>query len=477
MVFDMLEPKKIPSNIIQKSAVCDYLNTAGVNYMVIENLPNHTLEEIIKLIGIADHALLRVALMQDELGIILAILPQDYLLDIGLLSKQLNRELQPLDNELLNKMYSEVNIDCYPPLPEFLSLPCVIESDILNLEDVYFKPGVSNELICMKRSAFMEFQQQSKRYNFGIAISHLPHLNNPEGGVSVSIKQLTPLRIKKRVEQTIELPAVPVIASKILKLRFDPNATSKDLAQVIEKDPSLSAQLMSWASSPYYGYSGKLSSIECAIVKVLGFDLVMNLALGIVLGRSMHVPVQGPLGLSEYWRFSICTAALVETLVNLMPIQHRPIPGIAYLAGLLHNFGILLLAQVFPPHYQLLNRYVLANPHINLTTIENYVLGVGHDQIGAWLMKAWHLPPEVIAAAKFHHHEEYTSEYAVYSNIVLLATRLLKTHGIGDAEDSTIPLPLLEFLHLTEEEAHQALDYVISQREDLFLLASQIVPS
>lgn len=474
----MLDPRNNPSELRHKEVVCDYLTRASVNYMVIDHLPNHTLEEIASLVGISEHALLRVAFLQDGQGFLMVILPDDYFLDIGSLSSALGRELQPLSlDKEAKEDENNISISNYPPLPEFMAMPAVIEKDVLSQEDIYFKTGINDTLICMKRDVFMKFQQATKRINFSMPNSHLIHLANPEGGISVKIKQLTPLRIKQRVEQTIELPAVPLMASMILKLRFDPHATVGNLAEIIEKDPSLSAQLMSWASSPYYAYSGKINSLESAIIKVLGFDLVMNLALGIVLGRAMRVPVEGPMGLREYWRFALCCSALVETLVNMMPNEKRPIPGLAYLAGLLHNFGHLLLAQIFPPHFELLNRYVLTNPHVAPRLVEHYVLGVGHDQIGAWLLEAWELPPEVIAAVKFHHQEEYQSEYAVYSNLVFLATRLLKRHEIGDAEEITLSPKLLTSLGLQEEEVLQALDYVISQREDLNLLASQLLTS
>src|SRR5262249_2244475 len=150
------------------------------------------------------------------------------------------------------------------------------------------------------------------------------------------------------------------------------------------------------------------NSLESAINKVLGFDLANNLALAIALSKAMRVNMQGPLGFREYWSFALFCAVLVEALVHMMPVAKRPFPGQAYLAGLLHNFGLLLLAQIFPAHFDLLRRYVMANPGVQLRLIEEYVLGVSHDQVGAWILKAWELPEEVITAAKFHHEEEFS---------------------------------------------------------------------
>src|SRR5690606_8304437 len=113
------------------------------------------------------------------------------------------------------------------------------------------------------------------------------------------------------------------------KLRVDPTAEAKDLARLVAKDPSLSAQLISWACSPYYGYPGKITSIDDAIIKVLGYDLVMNIALGIAIGQVMRVPNEGPIGLYNYWKHAIYTATLVERLVGLVPRENRPFRGLA----------------------------------------------------------------------------------------------------------------------------------------------------
>jgi len=207
---------------------------------------------------------------------------------------------------------------------------------------------------------------------------------------------------------------------------------------------------------------------------VLGFDLVMNLALGIAVGRAMSVPLDGPLGLRSYWRHSIYCATMVEALVTQMPPVRRPIRGLAYLAGLLHNFGHLLLGQVFPPQFFLLNKFILLNPHIHLTQIEQYVLGVGHEQIGAWLMQAWHMPEEVITAVRWHHQEEYALPHAVYSNLVFVAVRMLWSLGIGDAGTAEIPPAVLESLALKNAQIEAAMLAITQKQEELDLMAREV---
>src|SRR5690606_39633825 len=110
----------------------------------------------------------------------------------------------------------------------------------------------------------------------------------------------------------------------IIELRIDPNADTTSLAQVIELDPGMSAQVMSWARSPYYGTRTEIKSIEEAVIRVLGFDLAINLALGLSLGRNLSVPKEGPHGYAPYWQQSVVTASPCAELVRQLPTRLRP---------------------------------------------------------------------------------------------------------------------------------------------------------
>ncbi len=83
---------------------------------------------------------------------------------------------------------------------------------------------------------------------------------------------------------------------------------------------------------------------------------MINLALGLALGKTLSLPKDQPQQTTPYWQQSIYTAAVIEGLTRAIPRASRPEGGLSYLAGLLHNFGYLLLAHVFPPHFTLICR-------------------------------------------------------------------------------------------------------------------------
>ena len=158
-----------------------------------------------------------------------------------------------------------------------------------------------------------------------------------------------------------------------------------------------------------------------------------------------------------------------------MPPKHRPERGLAYLSGLLHNFGHILLGHLFPPQFYLINRYIEANPGIRVEDVEHFVMGVTHQEIGAWLMKNWHMPDELIVAVRWHHQEEFWSKHSVYSNLVLLAGRLLKRIELGDAVNHELPESVLELLNLDEEKVNESFNQLLEERETLDLMSKQLV--
>jgi HD-like signal output (HDOD) protein len=158
-----------------------------------------------------------------------------------------------------------------------------------------------------------------------------------------------------------------------------------------------------------------------------------------------------------------------------MPVKQRPERGLIYLSGLLHNFGHLLLGHIFPPQFKLINQTILSNPHISVEDIEFYILGVSHEEIGAWLMQNWHMPDELIVAVHRHHQEEFWSKHAVYSNLVLVANRMLKKLDIGDSVMTTIPETTLELLALDIDDVDGALEDIKTESESLDMMAKQLV--
>ncbi len=144
-------------------------------------------------------------------------------------------------------MLGKHSLHLLPGLPALTSSPCLYEEQLLR------------ELT--KASAA----------SFGEALSNIrPNLDRPDDDrkeITQAVQVFTARRIQQRLEATIEIPPLAETAQKIIKLRVDPDATIDDITGVVETDPALAAQVVSWAASPYYASPGKIRSVEDAIVR------------------------------------------------------------------------------------------------------------------------------------------------------------------------------------------------------------------
>lgn len=279
--------------------------------------------------------------------------------------------------------------------------------------------------------------------------------------------------LRQRIESTTDLPAMPDVAQALLRLNSNPDGNINDLITIIEADPSIAAQVMRYARSAFFGYRGDINSIHQAVTAVLGYSLTVDIALGLALGKAFNIPNSGPMGLYAFWQHSLYSAALIERIINIMPRQHRPAPGLGFLSGMLHNFGVLLIAHLFKKEATMLQQIIMANPEKSTVELERQILGTDHMEIGAWLMRSWNLQAEIQVAVAEHHDELYNDVHASYAKLALLADRLLKRHDIGDAESTEVSPALLNSLGITEEQAVEQLDSIISSAQSLNLLSQQ----
>lgn len=359
-----------------------------------------------------------------------------------------------------------------PALPQAYNLPCLYAEELRQLDTLYFESGRPDSLIALSQAEFQRLMQGSQP----IHIAHwLPETSADRPTTDTQhILNLTQRRIEKRLDSAFEVPPLSMTAQKVLKLHANPDAHADELTAIIETDPALAAQVLSWAASPYYASPSKVRSIEDAIIRILGFDQVLNLALGLALGKTFTLPPSHAELSNNFWKHAVYNATLVEGLVRLMPYPQRPEPGLAYLAGLLHNFGTLLLAHFFPPYFTLVDEHQRINPHLTAATIEQELLGMTRESITATLMQHWQMPEELIVAVSQQHNPTYTGEHARYVHLVQLANVLLSQQGIAEYPSTVSAAQLYQQLQLEPSEVERVLEQILVAEHALRRLAEQM---
>ncbi|QEY65585.1 HDOD domain-containing protein [Metapseudomonas lalkuanensis] len=427
--------------------------------------------------GLAAAQRVQSVLLEDAVGALLVLFPRSQLLDLNRLAELTGRKLVAVKPERLERMLGKHQLGTLPGLPPLTSSPCLYDERLLQEPRLLVESGQPGVLLELASEDYRSLLGKASAARFGEPLASIrPNLDRPaddRAEITQAVQAFTARRIQQRLEETIEIPPLAESAQKIIKLRVDPNATVEDITGVVETDPALAAQVVSWAASPYYAAPGKIRSVEDAIVRVLGFDLVINLALGLALGKSLSLPKDQPQQATPYWQQAIYTAAVIEGLTRAMPRAQRPETGLTYLAGLLHNFGYLVLAHVFPPHFSLICRHLEVNPHLSHSYIEQHLLGITREQIGSWLMRFWDMPEELYTALRFQHDPDYQNDNAAYPNLVCLAVSLLRNRGIGSGPEAVIPDDLFEALGISREKADDAVSKVLQAEAALRELASQ----
>lgn len=427
--------------------------------------------------------LVRVVLLQDSKGEIQVVMPKENFLDLQLLNSLASRELFPLNHDNVIGLMQKRALKGLDLAPGFYRLPTIIDQAIADLDECFYEifDVEGNETAPLSvKALYQELNDAEFRVNT-VQCSLAPNTmtcsvldgDSDVDDIVASVRNFTTLRIKQRLEETLEIPPLPQTAQRIIKLRANPDAAVSELADIVQSDASLAAQVVSWASSPYYAAPGKIESVQDAIVRVLGFELVSNLAVGLALGNTLALPQDHVAGMTPYWLQSVYCSTALEALVRLIPPKKRPSQGLACLAGLLHNFGDLVLAHTFAPHFSSICRHMEANPTISHVAIDLHLIGVSREQISAWLMQLWNMPDEVSIALRFQHEPEYDGEHCEYAHLVFMVLRLLRQRGIGNAPASeTIPESLFERYDLNPEKVNEVIDKIVASEESLKQIAA-----
>ncbi len=211
-------------------------------------------------------------------------------------------------------------------------------------------------------------------------------------------------RIKEILSKVDELPTLPNVISKIMKVIENPYSNASHLTEVVSMDHSLTMKTLKLANSAYYGFPREIVTVTEAVV-VLGFLTVRNLILTSTLYNMFLNEEQSTGGFDrkKFWRHSVATAICARLITSYIGYSQKDEEE-AFTAGLLHDIGKVFLDAFL--HEQLMevrreNR-LLKGAEAFFET-ERRILGIDHSELGAIIIDKWNLPENFIEPIKFHH--------------------------------------------------------------------------
>lgn len=198
------------------------------------------------------------------------------------------------------------------------------------------------------------------------------------------------------------LPPFSPILNRLLATLAKEDVSFAELAEVIEKDTVLAGNVLRLVNSALYGFQGTVNSVRHAVA-ILGLAKLRNAVMSLSISR-MWRTVRTPEGWSSasFNIHSVATGILSDLLAQRLP---APYPEGAFVAGLLHDIGKLLIAISFPREYAMI-RALFEGGEQSIEDCEREVIGTTHAVLSGAALGKWNLPGPIQRAVTFHHAPE-----------------------------------------------------------------------
>ncbi|MCC6418534.1 MAG: HDOD domain-containing protein [Gemmataceae bacterium] len=200
-----------------------------------------------------------------------------------------------------------------------------------------------------------------------------------------------------RIVNDVNLPSLPATTLSILEKAGHPDCSLAEVARLVGRDPALCGQILKLVNSALFTAPRAVTSVERAL-SLLGLRRVRSLVLSLSLpALQRHIPAPQA---RDYWTASVATAIAGRELAARLG---WPEPESELVAGLLCDLGVLILSELYPRDYARVWQHPPAVLARESCAIERSLLEVSHPEVGAYLLRRWHLPDDLTDAIACHH--------------------------------------------------------------------------
>lgn len=206
-----------------------------------------------------------------------------------------------------------------------------------------------------------------------------------------------PLSPRELIKNLGELPPLPQVATRVIRLTADLDASTEQLQNLIRTDQALSSQLLKVANSAMFGRVREVTTLTQAIM-TLGFSTTRS----VVLASSVkNLFTRGPAGVHErlLWEHALVTALSGSAFSRSMRF---PITEEVFLAGLMHDIGKSVMYLKFPESYSALLKHISEQGGDGLA-LELDAFGFDHAMVGEALLASWNIAEGIQVVARWHH--------------------------------------------------------------------------
>lgn len=272
------------------------------------------------------------------------------------------------------------------------------------------------------------------------------------------------------------IPTLPQVVTRLQTEMASDNASIATISAIIHEDPAITLKVLKVANSPIYALAQKATDVRDA-VRILGFKevykIVMSMSTLNLFNKTTHIDYR------RFWSHCLSVAFATKAIVEFSGDECRIAEKIhledLFIAGLLHDIGILVLDQYVPQLYDNVLEKVSKLGDVPLYGVEYECLGISHGEVGEFLLNKWYIPAHISSAVAFHHKTENVAKERELAQIIHIADFICNNQGL----DNGLGVPPTSFsdeawssLHLSIEDIEKIIDKVRVESEHSALLMS-----
>ena len=261
-------------------------------------------------------------------------------------------------------------------------------------------------------------------------------------------------------EKVGDLPALPHIAMRALKLAEREDWSITELENEILLDHALAARLLHLANSPYFGARRRITTVNRAL-SLIGNRKARSVLMAAAV-EGLHEDTRSIFRDEFLWEHALATAAVSQHFATTFQTCN---PDDAFMAGLLHDIGRLVMDSRFPDRYRRVVDLVETGDTETFLDAEQEVFGFTHTDVGFLVATGWHLPPVIAEVMLFHHEPALASSDRNLCATVSLANSACAKHGVSVESQPELDLGSLastQILGMDESQLEESMQLLFT---------------
>ena len=247
-------------------------------------------------------------------------------------------------------------------------------------------------------------------------------------------RDLDPRAVSAR---TLDLPSIPAVALQALQATKATNASGRQIQAVIARDQALSARILRIVNSAKYGLKGEVATIAHAVA-ILGMDTLRCILMAAAAQQVLQAGVARGQDLTAKLLSDHSWGAAIASRIISRGIRFENHEE-AFLCGLMHDMGKLVLQKNFPERY--LN--IISEAYRGAASFheaEMQLFGFSHEEVGSLLAQKWNFPPQLCTAIGYHHNPASAPNHQRLASIISLADSAMIRLEVGIRKNRNLEL-------------------------------------